>query len=370
MVIEKWEGPCWLQCLANSSATPPLPCNPACAEETHQLDTIARIKAVNPNVSTVFYHQTLYDFPFYNLTAQMAAADLHMRDINGSVIGLINDNGMQHVPLFDWGKPAAIEMFLQFHRGLISTGLVGRLVPPTPAFYYQMCSRFGASASWPQVDGMFPDKANERAFQRKSDGLYFICESPNGPPSKHTWADACAQITEPQATAYNAGKVKVLQGLHSLYDHGPLFPTMLDGVPDVVCSRREPCNLNLGTSVEAKHAQIADALKTSTYVYFMMGDGNNATVPQLGTKCTTLDVIKFLLILEEGCILGCNGHEPNPGQDSPPQSWWTNPLGNPLGPPSTDANGVATRKFGSGTVVTLNLKTNSGSIAWGAADSS
>ena len=30
IVIEKWEGPCWAECLSNSSSHPPIPCNPAC----------------------------------------------------------------------------------------------------------------------------------------------------------------------------------------------------------------------------------------------------------------------------------------------------------------------------------------------------
>jgi hypothetical protein len=63
VVIEKWEGPCWDECLANSSRTPPVACNPACGEEAYQLDTLRRVKAVNPNVSGVFYLNTLYDFP-------------------------------------------------------------------------------------------------------------------------------------------------------------------------------------------------------------------------------------------------------------------------------------------------------------------
>ena len=31
IVIEKWEGPCWDECLANSSRTPPIACSPGAA---------------------------------------------------------------------------------------------------------------------------------------------------------------------------------------------------------------------------------------------------------------------------------------------------------------------------------------------------
>ena len=64
IVIEKWEGPCWAGCIANSSQTPPVPCSPGCGEESYQLATGRRVKAANPSVSTVFYLNSLYDFPF------------------------------------------------------------------------------------------------------------------------------------------------------------------------------------------------------------------------------------------------------------------------------------------------------------------
>ena len=37
---------------------------------------------------------------YYNLSNQFAEADEHMRDVNGKVIGMENDNGMKHVPVW------------------------------------------------------------------------------------------------------------------------------------------------------------------------------------------------------------------------------------------------------------------------------
>ena len=55
------------------------------------------------------------------------------------------------------------------------------------------------------------------------------------------------------------------------------------------------------------------------------------------------------------------------GSDSPPKEWFTNALGAPLGPPVTDpATGVATWRFGTGTVAAWDSKAQKGSIAWGA----
>eukprot|EP01052_Picozoa_sp_SAG31_P068444 SAG31_NODE_27251_length_429_cov_0.787879_1_plen_121_part_10 len=45
VVIEKWEGPCWNECLANVSKQ--LPCEPSCDEEAVQMATLAAVKKLN-----------------------------------------------------------------------------------------------------------------------------------------------------------------------------------------------------------------------------------------------------------------------------------------------------------------------------------
>eukprot|EP01048_Picozoa_sp_COSAG05_P003311 COSAG05_NODE_150_length_16171_cov_64.740356_13_plen_365_part_00 len=317
------EGPCWDECIANSSRTPPIACSASCDEEQYQLDTMRRVKALNPGVSNVFYLNTLYDFPYYNLTGQFTAADLHLRDISGRVAGLENDNGMLHIPIFDFSKPAAVQLFLDFHRRLIASG---------------------------NVDGSFPDKANERAFQNKSNNQWCLCENPGGPPSSHSWAAACVEITKDTALAYNAGKEQMLRELVQLYGmQGALWPVCSAGVEQCgsVCSRQSPCTLGLGgkTHVE-KHAEIVATLRNFSYVYFMMGDTHNEGMT---CCCSPADVIHFLLILEEGCILGCNGRESSPKHAVPPLSWWSNHIGRPLAPPRLSVDGrVVSRSFESG----------------------
>lgn len=57
VVIEKWEGPCWSECIANSSSANghvPVPCQPSCGQEDYELATIRAVKQINPNVSGVF----------------------------------------------------------------------------------------------------------------------------------------------------------------------------------------------------------------------------------------------------------------------------------------------------------------------------
>lgn len=65
VMLEKWEGPCWDDCLANATAG--LRCEPACNVEADSLATLRRVRAINPAVSNVLYLNTLLMFPFYSL---------------------------------------------------------------------------------------------------------------------------------------------------------------------------------------------------------------------------------------------------------------------------------------------------------------
>ena len=148
-----------------------------------------------------------------------------------------------------------------------------------------------------------------------------------------------------------------------------------DGLNGTVCARTGNCAASTlsslsqtpGQSAEEKHANMVAALKANRYVYFMMGDSHStaqhATAMTCG--CTPENVAIFLLILEEGCILGCNGRSDSPQHPVPPLAWWSNHLGNPVGPPVTSADNVVTRVFTSGTTVTYNMNTNESAIVWG-----
>jgi hypothetical protein len=176
VVIEKWEGPCWFECLANSTgARPPLPCNPECGEEDYQLATMKQIKARNPGVATVFYLNTLYNFPYYRLAGDFAAAGENVIGTDGLPISLINDDGMKHIQIMDFGQPSAAQRFLGFHRKLVSSGL---------------------------VDGTFPDKTNIRASKNASTGRWQLCEMNGGGIAfGHSWSDACGEVSEATALA-------------------------------------------------------------------------------------------------------------------------------------------------------------------------
>lgn len=62
VMLEKWEGHCWQDCLAGGVGSPA--CQSSCGVENDILSTLGRIKAINPAVSGVLYLNTLLAFPF------------------------------------------------------------------------------------------------------------------------------------------------------------------------------------------------------------------------------------------------------------------------------------------------------------------
>jgi hypothetical protein len=65
VMLEKWEGHCWQDCLAGGVGSPA--CQSSCGVENDILSTLGRVKAINPSVSGVLYLNTLLAFPFVSL---------------------------------------------------------------------------------------------------------------------------------------------------------------------------------------------------------------------------------------------------------------------------------------------------------------
>ena len=81
VILEKWEGPCWDDCIANSTATPARPCLPSCNEEHESLAVLRRVRGLNPGVSTMLYLNALLLFPFYELAQRFIDADALLKDV-------------------------------------------------------------------------------------------------------------------------------------------------------------------------------------------------------------------------------------------------------------------------------------------------
>ena len=167
VMVEKWEGRCWADCLANSTKTPPLPCHASCNVEADMVATLKAVKRLNPGVSTVFYWNTLLAFPFYTQVGTFASNNLLLMDANTKQpVQLRNDNGMPGIGVYDHGKPAARALWLELVTRLQSTGV---------------------------VDGFFGDKWQVQATTNVSGNGSRICNH------------GCGGITDQQAAAFNAG---------------------------------------------------------------------------------------------------------------------------------------------------------------------
>jgi hypothetical protein len=109
VMIEKWEGHCWVDCVQNTSLG--LPCLPSCDAEREMLATMKAVKALNPRVAVGYYQNSLYDWTMQSMNARFAAIDGNMRDAAGRVIGIEQDNGLKNQQIFALNHEDAVEMY-------------------------------------------------------------------------------------------------------------------------------------------------------------------------------------------------------------------------------------------------------------------
>ena len=319
VVIEKWEGPCWDECLANISKG--LQCQPSCHGEMYMMDTLQRVKKANPSVATGYYQNTLYMWRYQSLYADFSAHDECLRALNGSIAGLENDNGMQNVPVFSHDKPDDVARYGMWLKNLTATGF---------------------------IDGTFLDKGNVFSNLNKSTNVHQVCEGATG-SGKHEWIHACIPVSAEVAKAYDLGKQAVLNTSIDVFRDGFIMAVHAPG-------NLRYTHLGKGDSVSQTQKKLLAILAdpTAKYIFVSTGDdkrqndGNDTT-----SQCTDVQVVMFLLVLEERMFLGCNGWSDD----------FAKPLGNPLGN-ATKFGHMWSRKFNSGTSVTLDESSGKAEIHW------
>ena len=338
VVVEKWEGHCWQDCLGNGTGS--APCDASCGVENGMLDTLGRVKAVNPGTATILYWNTLLAFPFYTAVGKFADRNLLTMDSStGKPISITNDNGMGDIGVYAFDKPEGVEQWVESVKNFTSTGI---------------------------VDGFFGDKWGSCARQA-DDGQWQICNH------------GCGNVTAAQAAAWNAGKRVALAAATKHVGGGPFF-----GSPNGNYQGVES-NLNGRVIVTSRHysypdprdliADVKSHLDNATYYYWgCAGDQSWTSDPNdassLLSACSNQSLARFLLAVEEGAFIATNGWDPAYDQ----------PLGDPLGPAvhtpaETAADGTLIaparmhRNFASGTFVTFTYdasgKSGSGEIWWG-----
>lgn len=314
IIIEKWEGPCWYECYANLTKSPPVPCRPSCGADNYQMETIKRAKTVNPKLAAVFYLNTLYDFGMLELHAKFLEAKADIVDINGKPVTFKNDNGMPNVNVFDLGQETGRDLWINFVKNLKESGY---------------------------VDGLFPDKSSILAEWNETGSFWQICEWGTG---KNTWNISCGIISNETAKKYNDAKPMVLETLYEIFaPNGFLFYSNLTAFLKL---NKDQSPLNFANDVKAQ-------LSNHQYCYVHMRDLQGGDCTSIESSCKTDEIVFFLLGMETGAILGCNGWDDQ----------FSKPLGDPLGP-AVQKGKQLERHFKSGTYVTWDLSKKTGKIFW------
>ena len=317
VMLEKWEGNCWQDCINHKIA-----CNASCGVENALLDTHSRVKALNPGVASVFYWNTLLSFPFYAAAGQFAAANaLTIDSTTGVPIEITNDGAKDHqltANVFGYDTEAGVQLYVDTVKNISATGV---------------------------IDGFFGDKWDFGAAQNEQ-GQWQICNH------------ECGNVTAAQAAAWNAGKAKALAATTAFVGDGPYYANGAAGNFGGVGSN---LNGHFSNDPYLKSGDPRDSIKDvkahlANHTFFYMSctsDQHWTTDPNaastLKTFCSDSQLARFLLSVEPGCFLGTNGWSPD----------YERPLGDPLAPaaysPAQGASRPATlnRSFASGTYVTF-----------------
>lgn len=191
------------------------------------------------------------------------------------------------------------------------------------------------------VDGLFPDKSSILAEWNETGSFWQICEWGTG---KNTWNISCGIISNETAKKYNDAKPMVLETLYEIFaPNGFLFYSNLTAFLKL---NKDQSPLNFANDVKAQ-------LSNHQYCYVHMRDLQGGDCTSIESSCKTDEIVFFLLGVETGAILGCNGWDDQ----------FSKPLGDPLGP-AVQKGMQLERHFKSGTYVTWDLSKKTGKIFW------
>jgi hypothetical protein len=286
----------------------------SCDETARMVANFRRLKAINPNVTTLAYFSTCANFPHYATAATFAAQPSLL--LHNSSGGFVHT----HVPGFTWPAVTVFDVSQPAARKVIVDACV-------------------AAVATGAVDGFFLDRVDDGCFQRDYG---------------HT-LDPAKSAALPQARETLAQEIQAAIGAERLVVANHMFA--LDGVSGAM---DEAWSVGHGANGAAGIWQtLAECDKANKAVEAHCSNDN-------------LDSIAAFLIGAGPLALFGTGSWSFTGSAGPAWSdLYDKPLGKPLGPavlqrdPAGRGNVSMVRHFARGTTVSFCLNTSKGAIQWG-----
>jgi len=309
---------------------------PGCEhQERIQAATLAGVKAVNPNVFTGAYINSMLDFGLCSMAARYAAdpALLVTNTSSGLPAAFTGDRerpstkNKSEVAAYDVSTAAGRAPWLDTVSWLVHTGA---------------------------VDSIFADKNSVFAGQG-------VCNRPATPDcAAHVDAptflcqNVCVDLGTAGATAYNRGKTALFAAAEALLPSKTIWlhketALFYNGTTLYVPFRPTPKLMDYFIGLEGQYETV------------MAWVDDPGCPPNSAELNNTLAA--FLIVAWKGMFLECTPY----GGGSGKEAWrpeYERALGAPLGPANRTGH-VHTREFASGTTVSWDIRTQEGRINWG-----
>jgi hypothetical protein len=288
VTIEKFQGPC---------AAKSMPPTNTCGQEKLIIDTLRRVKQANSSVCTIFYYNSILNFPQYDLSARFMAnnGSLCLHSTKGELIKSSggHKNGMT---VFDYTQQAACDLWASECINATATGF---------------------------VDGCFADRAIDvQGFETNGD------------------------ITTQKRAAFDKGHWDMLAKLQQAIGEGPVIANHAYNLTGVGAAMLEFAGANVETVTQlqasAQNKKIAQChfsgLNDDRVATFLIGAGEYAYIGSGGWSISGTDISAV-----------SNRWVPQ---------YYERPLGTPLSDAVKTTNSATgsqtfTRRFSAGTNVTL-----------------
>jgi len=340
VILMQEDGECWERCCphpepqkgkcqsgarVNASRYPG--CDPSCDQLGKQNAVFARVKAAaraagRREPHAVLYMNSVYDWPFD--AAHADGADV--KDIHGVPHAEQCDPGIFPSYFRDYGQAAGRRAFLGAMEKYIVNGT---------------------------ADGVYLDCFDQMPVRCNKAGT--CTASRNARPSNRP-----SIVSKETVDAYITGKKATLRRATELVARGTggLFTAKTWNT----LKSHDPYGANAAITGESfrgspqKLINYVRAVFGNGYRYLLVTQGYslpNRAAGDLASQCSDFVLASFLLALEPGCFLICNGWDPV----------FEQPLGRPDGPATTHG-GVMRRSFASGVVVEWWVGTRNATISW------